>query len=152
LSTGATQLVGAGSDQGVSAITNIGFNLYFNASIFTQFSVSANGILQLGSTAVSGSTYVASGGTTTAPKFSAISSDAITASLADGGGVFSKVVGTGTNRCLVLQWVSYLYWGNTASPATFQIRLYETTGVVEYVYGTMPVGATAYVSNYTTGF
>ena len=110
MSTGTTQLVLAGSDQGVSAVTNIGFNYYFYGNLFSQFSVSANGILQLGSSAVSGSTYVASGGSTTSPKFSAIGSDAITASQLDGGGVVSKVVGTAPNRCLVVQWVSYLYW------------------------------------------
>ena len=152
MSTGSALLVAAGSDQGVSAITNIGFNYYFFGNVFSQFSVSANGILQLGPTAVSGSTYVTSGGTTAAPKFSAIGSDAITASTGDGGGITSKVVGTSPNRCLVVQWVSYLYWLNTASPATFQVRLYETSGVVEYVYGSMPVGASAYSSNYSSGF
>ncbi|MGV1010830.1 MAG: T9SS type A sorting domain-containing protein [Flavobacterium sp.] len=152
MSTGSVSLVPAGSDQGVSAVTNIGFNYYFYGNVFSQFSVSANGILQLGPTAVSGSTYVASDGTIAAPKFSAIGSDAITASSGDAGGITSKVVGTSPNRCLVVQWVSYLYWLNTASPATFQVRLYETSGVVEYVYGSMPVGATSYSSNYSSGF
>jgi hypothetical protein len=152
MSTGTTQLIGAASDSGASSVTNIGFNYYFYGNPFTQFSVSANGMLQLGSTAVSGTTYVASGGSTTAPKFSPIASDAITASTTDGGGVFSKVVGSAPNRCLVVQWVEYLYYGNTTSPATFQMRLYETTGVIEYVYGAMPVGATAYSSGYSIGF
>ncbi|WP_339835877.1 hypothetical protein, partial [uncultured Flavobacterium sp.] len=152
MSTGATALVAAASDQGVSPITNIGFNYIFYGANFTQFSVSANGVMQLGGTAVSGSTYVTSGGSVTLPKLSAISSDAITASAADGGGVTSKLVGTAPNRCLVVQWVSYLYWLNTASPATFQVRLYETTGVVEYVYGAMPVGSSTYSSGFTTGF
>ena len=151
MGTGATQLVAAASDQGASAITNLGFNYYFYGSAFSQFSVSANGIMQLGSTAVSTLTYVASGGASSAPKFSAIGSDAMTASATDGGGVFTKLVGTAPNRCLVVQWVSYLYWTNTTSPATFQVRLYETSGQVEYVYGAMPVGATAYTSNYSTG-
>ncbi|RYE10633.1 MAG: hypothetical protein EOP51_33065, partial [Sphingobacteriales bacterium] len=152
MSSGTTALVAAASDQGVSAVTNIGFNFCYMGSVYTQFTVSANGVMQLGSSAVSGSTYVASGGTATAPKFGAITSDAITASAADGGGVTSKLIGTAPNRCLVIQWVSYLYWLNSAAPATFQIRLYETSGVVEYVYGSMPVGATAYSSGYTTGF
>jgi hypothetical protein len=152
LTAGATALVAAASDQGVSAVTNIGFNYIFNGVLFTQFTASANGVMQLGGTAVSGSTYVTSGGTVALPKLSAISSDAITASVADGGGITSKLIGTAPNRCLVVQWVSYLYWLNTASPATFQVRLYETTGVVEYVYGAMPVGSGIYSSGYTTGF
>jgi hypothetical protein len=151
MTTGATQLVVAASDQGVSTVTNIGFNYLFYGSNFSQFTVSANGILQLGSTVVSSSTYVASGGTTTLPKFSAIGSDGATASALDGGGVFSKMVGTAPNRCLVVQWVCYLWYNNTAAPATFQVRLYETSGLVEYVYGSMPVGA-ATSSNYSIGF
>lgn len=152
MSTGTTQLVAAASDQGVSSLTNIGFNFLFFGSPFTQFSASANGILQLGSTLVSSTTYVASGGTTTSPKFSPLSADAITASVADGGGVFSKVIGTSSNRCLVIQWVIYSYYTNTSLPATFQVRLYESSGIIEYVYGSMPVGSTAYSSNYSTGF
>ena len=151
LSAGTTPLVAAASDQGVSTLTPIGFNFVFYGSTFSQFSVSANGILQLGSTLVSGSTYVASGGTTTAPKFSAMGSDGQTASIANGGGVVSKVVGTGSNRCLVIQWVTHLWYQNTTNPATFQIRLYETTGVIEYVYGEMNTGA-AIASAYSVGF
>ncbi|HNP54631.1 MAG TPA: fibronectin type III domain-containing protein, partial [Ferruginibacter sp.] len=66
--------------------------------------------------------------------------------------VTMKTVGTAPNRTLVIQWVDYVYWGNTSPAATWQIRLYETTGVIEYVYGSMQVGATTYISNYTTGF
>jgi hypothetical protein len=121
-------------------------------STYTQFSASSNGNMSLGSTAISSTTYSGTGGTTTSPKLAPISSDAITASIADGGGVTSKLIGTAPNRCLVIQWVEYLYWGNTSSPATFQVRLYETTGAVEYVYGAMPVGATAYSTGYQTGF
>ena len=152
LSTGTTPLVSFGSDQGVSALTNIGFNFNLFGNSFSQFSVSANGIMQLGPTVVSGSTYVPSGGSVAAPKFSAIGSDAITALQSDGGGIISKIVGTAPNRCLVVQWVSYLYWLNSTAPATFQVRLYESTGVVEYVYGQMPIGAATYASNFTTGF
>jgi hypothetical protein len=151
MSVGATSLVATGVDSGASAVTNIGFNFTFMSTIYSQFSASSNGVMQLGSTAVSTTTTTSSGGTTAAPKFSALGSDAITASLADGGGVTSKVVGTAPNRCLIVQWVSYSYWSNTASPATFQVRLYETSGVVEYVYGAMPVGAGAAFS-YATGF
>jgi hypothetical protein len=66
--------------------------------------------------------------------------------------VISKVVGTAPNRCLVVQWKIYSYWLNSASVATYQVRLYETTGVVEYAYGAMPVGASAYSSGYSIGF
>src|SRR5476651_2445373 len=48
-----TQLVGAGNDDLSSAVTNIGFTFIFNATSYTQFSVSSNGVIELGGTAVS---------------------------------------------------------------------------------------------------
>lgn len=67
MTTGTNQLVAASSDQGVSAVTNIGFDFYLMGAKFTQFSTSANGVLKLGSSAVTSTTYVTSGGTTSAP-------------------------------------------------------------------------------------
>jgi hypothetical protein len=59
-----------------------------------------------------------------------------------GRNIRSTVVGTAPNRCLVIEW-RLLGQNNsiaTASPDfTFQMRLYETTGVIEYVYGNMVV-------------
>ena len=150
MTTGTTALIAAATDSGVSLLTNIGFNFTLMGSSYNQFSVSSNGLMQLGSTLVSGTNYVGSGGSATIPKLAPLACDAITASTLDGGGVTSKVVGTAPNRTLVIQWVEYLFWQNTSLPATFQARLYETTGVVEYVYGSMPVGAIG--STGSTGF
>jgi len=150
MTTGTTPLVGASSDQGVSPLTNIGFNFILMGTPFTQFSVSANGVMQLGTTLVGSTTYVASGGSATSPRIAAIAADMATTAT---GSVTGKVVGTAPNRCLVIQFTDIaLYWGNTTADGTFQVRLYETTGVIEFVYGKMIVGATTYSSNYTTGF
>ena len=149
---GATQLVADNSDQGTSGVVSIGFPFIFMGNQYTQFSASANNILQLGSTAVSTSTYVASGGAATAPKFSALSSDSRTALAANGGGVFSRVVGSAPNRCLVIQWITNSYWSGNTAVDTFQVRLYETSGIVEYVYGSMPAGEAVYSTGYQTGF
>ena len=150
---GATQLVAAATDNSTSAVSNIGFPFVFMGGVYTQFSVSSNGVLQLGASGVSGSTYVASGGTSTAPKFSPLSSDGRTASTTDGGGVYFRTVGSSPNRCMIAQWVVYSYWSSTnVSVDTFQMRLYESTGVVEYVYGSMPTGAAVYSTGYQTGF
>jgi hypothetical protein len=138
MSTGTTQLHGAGADENASAVTNIGFNFVFMGNSYTQFSASSNGLLSLGSTQVASNVYLASGGSTTTPRIAAIASDAITASAADGGGVTSKLIGTAPNRCLVVQWVEYLWYQSTAL-ATFQVRLYETTGILPYTNSTIPV-------------
>jgi len=53
MSSGTTQLVAAGQDDTASAVTNIGFDYWYDSVRLTQFSVNANGLMRLGSTAVS---------------------------------------------------------------------------------------------------
>ena len=94
MTTGTTALVAAAQDSYASAVTNIGFNFIFMGSTYTQFTASSNGVMQLGTTVVSTTTYVGSSGTLTAPKLAPLACDAITASTGDGGGVTSKLIGT----------------------------------------------------------
>ena len=47
-----TELIAAGKDDAVSAVTDIGFTFYYDGVAYTQFSVNSNGILRLGSTLV----------------------------------------------------------------------------------------------------
>lgn len=141
MSTGTTQLVAPSIDQGASVVSPIGFTYYLMGNYFTQFSASSNGLLQLGGTAVSSGNYVASGGTSSLPKLSAFAGDLQTGSL---GKVHYKVVGTAPNRCLVVEYLNMnLYYssGIFSNDATYQIRLYESSGVIEYVYGTMTVSS-----------
>ncbi len=61
---------------------------------------------------------------------------------ATGRNIRSAVVGSAPNRCLVIEWRllgQNASIANTNPDFTFQMRLYETTGVIEYVYGTMVV-------------
>ena len=151
MTTGTTGLVTTtSSDQGVSSVTNIGFDFYLMGNRYTQFSVSANGIVQLGSTLVSGSTYVASGGTTTSPKISAFAADLGTGTT---GSILSKVVGTGPSRCLVIEFknMTLLWTSAYTNDGTFQVRLYESTGVIEFVYGAMSITSTGSATDATVG-
>jgi trimeric autotransporter adhesin len=137
MSTGTTQLVAADLDNGSSVVTNIGFTFTLYGSDFTQFSASSNGLVQLGGTAVSSSAYVASGGSINSPRIGALVADLRTGSA---GKVHYKVVGTAPNRCLVVEFLnmSITYVTSPGSnDGTYQVRLYESTGVIEYVYGSM---------------
>ena len=137
MSTGTTQLVAADLDDSSSAATNIGFNFVMFGNNFSQFTASSNGVIQLGSAALSTTTYVLSGGTTTTPRIGAFAADLRTGS---SGKVHYKLVGTAPNRCLVVEFLN-MSLTFVASPGsndgTYQVRLYESTGVIEYVYGTM---------------
>jgi len=138
MTTGTTQLVAAGLDATASLATNIGFDFYFMGSKFSQFSVQEDGIMQLGGTVVSTNIYVLSGGTLTAPRLSAFNQDMRTGTTT--GKIHYKLVGTTPNRCLVLEFSDMQIFytaGAAAGTSKWQMRLYETTGVIEYVYGTM---------------
>jgi len=148
LSTGATQLLGAGLDDNSSTVTNIGFTFVFMGVPYTQFSVSSNGLLRLGSTVVGNTTYaIAQAGQ---PLISPFGDDLQTHST---GEVHYKLLGTGPNQRLVVEWsnmrINYI---STTADATYQLILYEGTGVIDFVYGAMAVGAGGATGPYYIGF
>ncbi|HET6991762.1 MAG TPA: hypothetical protein VFJ43_10580, partial [Bacteroidia bacterium] len=51
-------------------------------------------------------------------------------------------VGAAPNRQLVVQWTNWGFFSSALNEASFQIRLYETTNLVQVVYGNCP-GTTA---------
>src|SRR5687767_12462982 len=71
MSTGTTQLVGPSLDDTVSAVTNIGFDFWYDGVRHAQFSVNPNGLARLGATVI-GTTFDNSasglGTTVNAPK------------------------------------------------------------------------------------
>lgn len=145
MSSGTTLLVGSGLDDTASAVTNIGFDFWYDGVRHAQFSVNANGLARLGATAV-GTTFdnSASGlnSATNAPKIAPYFEDLCTGST---GGVRSKVVGTAPNRKLVVEWFGMQIsrgTGCVAAPANgvFQMWLFEsaaasTPGRIQFVYG-----------------
>ncbi|SEJ38963.1 hypothetical protein SAMN05660918_0200, partial [Flavobacterium terrigena] len=138
MSSGTTQLVGPGLDAAASAVTNIGFNFVFMGSNFTQYSVNEDGQLKLGSIVVGTNSYGLTGGTATAPLLSASNADFRTGTTT--GKIHYKLVGTAPNRTLVVEFknIQVFYTSPAAAGnSTWQIRLYETSGIIEYVYGTV---------------
>ena len=138
MTTGTTTLIGAGLDASQSAVTTFGFDFWFMGTKFTQVSVNDDGQLRLGATPVGLNSYTINTGTLAAPKLSAFNADLRTGTTT--GKVHYKLVGTGSNRCLVVEFKDMqLFYNATAAAgaATWQMRLYETTGIIEFVYGAM---------------
>jgi hypothetical protein len=134
--TGSAQLVGAAADDTASTVTNLPFDFYFLGTRYTQFSASSNGYIRLGSTAVSTTQYTL--GTANVPLIAALGSDLFTA--ASVGKVHYKTTGSAPNRVLTVEFLNetIIYDGAGAtSDGTYQVRLYETSGVIEFVYGSM---------------
>lgn len=134
MSSGTTQLVAPGADDAASAVVPIGFDFYLLGTRYTQFSASSNGFLRLGGTAVTGTTYAL--GAVGAPLIASLGSDLV---VSPTGRVHYKVEGSAPNRVLVVEFLNMhiIYSTTPTADGTSQIRLYESTGVVELVYGSM---------------
>ncbi|HEY6118668.1 MAG TPA: fibronectin type III domain-containing protein [Pyrinomonadaceae bacterium] len=137
MSSGTTQLVAANLDDTASGVNNIGFEFWFDGVRFTQFSCNANGLCRLGNAGISisfdNSTEFNS--TTNAPKIAPYFDDLWTGT---NGKVHFKVIGSAPNRKLIVEWLNEQIprvGGGNAGAGTFQMWLFETTGVIEFVYG-----------------
>jgi len=135
MASGTTQLIGASTDQGTAVATNIGFSFSFAGTGYTQFSTCANGIMRLGSTAITTTTYNLGGS-----GLALIAPFAGDLETSNTGKVHYKLVGSSPNRTLVIEYLNMGidYTGNyTSADGTYQVRLYETTNIIEFVYGPM---------------
>jgi hypothetical protein len=129
--TGGTQAVGNNDDGGSSGNINIGFDFYYMGVRHTKFGVSAEGLMNLGT-----STTFSSNNNLdfpqTAPKIAPLWDDLKTGA---NGSVSYVVTGTHPNKVLTAQWHKMRWNWNAGSDAiSFQVKLYETTGVIEYIY------------------
>ncbi|MCX6319656.1 MAG: hypothetical protein NTW29_20425 [Bacteroidetes bacterium] len=151
MSTGTTQVSGPSVDQGVNATAiAIGFDFWLMGNRYSQFNVTTNGLVSLSSTGTSAGsgTYVVSGGTVTTPIISAFAADLGTGTA---GKTHYKIVGTAPNRCLVIEFnnMNLLWTSSFTNDGTYQVRLYESSGVIEFVYGTMSITSTGSASDAT---
>ena len=146
MSTGTTQLIAPGNDTAASAsLSSIGFNFYGMGTFFNNFSVNADGAMALGNTIV-GTSGTTNGGSATTMFIAPFGGDQVT-NAASNGKVHYKVVGTAPNRTLVVEWLNMeLNYSSSTGDGTYQVRLYETTGVVEFVYGSMNIVSTFFTS------
>lgn len=125
--TGGTT-AGVIGDDALGPLKNIGFTFNYDGVAYTQFRASTNGFLSLGSSNTSGSNGISShpailfanndGRTNTAPTM--------------------VLSGIAPNRILTIEFSNHnLYWSGTATNPQLdvQVKLYETSDVIEIVYG-----------------
>jgi hypothetical protein len=122
---------------------DIGFDFYFMGTRYFQLTPATRGVIGLGPLAPSVGTVnlnqiAASNAPLLAPFWN---NNAF--SPATGPNLRSTVVGTAPNRCFVFEWrlISTNSGYFTGGDLVFQTRLYETSGIVEYVYGNMALTA-----------
>ncbi len=140
MSSGTTQLIAADQDDVASAVTLIGFDFYFMGVRQDRFSVNSNGSLRFGATTI---------GTTLYDPLAQAGQSLITAYGADqrthagNGKVHFKVTGAAPNRVLTVEWLNMQADFNAGGTAdlTYQVRLAETAGTIQFTYGAMAMSA-----------
>ncbi len=124
----------------------IGFTFTFNSIPFDVFGINNNGWICFGQSSVtptpvnmqSSSGYTGLSATSTAPanlqhRVAALARDL----QGNGGSLRVETIGSAPNRTCVIQWANYRVFAGT-DIFNFQIRLIETTNIVQVVYGPWP--------------
>jgi subtilisin-like proprotein convertase family protein len=127
-------------DDETSSVINIGFTFNYNGNDYTQFSINNNGYIGLG-----GSTLVL----TYSPISSSTGSNNVISVFGrdlqaqSGSSLQYLVSGSAPNRVLTVQWKGYRRWNATGNNYNFQIKLFETSNIVQFVYGTCTANSTS---------
>jgi len=127
-----TTIVPAGTDDGISASTPIGFNFVYGCNTFTNFIASSNGWMSF-NTGIFSSNLANDLNTSFDRPIIAPLWDDLQCSAA--GNVNYKLTGATPNRILTVEWKN-MEWNYTAGAAviSFQVKLYETTNQIDFVY------------------
>ncbi len=139
MATGTTTVVGAGLTNYGSSTFATGLDFWFmngsTASRMTSFTAATNG--SIGLNALVSATAAVPTTVKTLGAFNAgIGGNDMGTHTT--GKVHYKVFGTAPNRVCVIEFLNMsIPRSSGTADATFQVRVYETTGVIEYVYGKM---------------
>ncbi|MBW3131017.1 T9SS-dependent choice-of-anchor J family protein [Hymenobacter profundi] len=157
LGSAGTAIATANTDDANSAAQNIGFSFRYNAQNFTQFVLNTNGYLRLGSAAPSTAYFFSDPDKITGGPLNSTNAADVNLLLPFNEDLTAgtspteyrtATTGAAPNRVCTIQWknVSDKARGTKASQYTnfsFQVKLYETSNTIEFVYGPATSGPTA---------
>jgi len=136
------------STYNISAASLSGFTFRFAGSNYTAFTVSTNGFIGFGSSLMGSTQYAPLSTSTGGNLFAAAMAGDLAGNTANSK-VSWLLSGTSPNRVLTVEWFDVKRVSNTSS-LSFQIKLYETSNVIEFVYGAYTYSSTT-VTNYQVG-
>ena len=122
----------AASDDERFANNPIGFTFKYNGTDYTAFSVDTNGAIVMGPT-IANYNYTEISGSTNAQVICAMNADL---GILTGGELSYLTTGDSPNKVCTIQWKGFKRFSATSSNLNFQIKLYETSNKIEFVYGT----------------
>ncbi|MFD2719066.1 beta strand repeat-containing protein [Hymenobacter monticola] len=142
--SGGTVATASSTDDGVTAVLPIGFTFIYNGVAYTSFSASTNGFLGLGGAVSSNATNNLSTGTGVRPFIAPLWDDLQLTTTSD---ISYATTGTAGSRVLTVEWINEKWnYQATAAVVSFQAKLYEADGRIEFVYrpeaGTYNAGST----------
>lgn len=139
--SGGTTIFSGSWDDNVSSGRSIGFTFRYCGTDYTTFNINANGWINFGSSP--SSSYTPLSARTNA--IAVMGGDLYRRSTS-GSGVVSEVSGSSPNRVLTIEWFNVCRYSNASTgPMNFQIKLYETSNKIEFVYGTYaPTSSSTY--------
>ncbi|MBS1565316.1 MAG: hypothetical protein JST39_13060, partial [Bacteroidetes bacterium] len=127
-----TSLISNNVDDAISGATSIGFNFTYNCNSYSQFMVSSNGWMVLGSGMTSSLPNNNLTTKTQGPILAPLWDDMQTS---NSGKVDYQLAGSAGSRVLTIEWLNMKWDKNAAGPVmSYQVKLYEATGVVEFWY------------------
>jgi hypothetical protein len=130
--SGGTTIIAANTDDGSSGAVNIGFSFTYGCNTYTQFVASSNGWISLGNNTAQA--YYNNDLTTTGqgPILAPLWDDLKTSST---GKVNYVLSGTAPNRVLTIEWLNMLWDLGAGGPViSFQVKLYETSNLIDFTY------------------
>ncbi|MBF9142772.1 beta strand repeat-containing protein [Hymenobacter properus] len=151
--SGGTVATASSTDDGVTAVQPIGFTFIYNGLAYTTFSASTNGFLGLGGQVTSNAGNNLSTGTGVRPFIAPLWDDLQLTTASD---ISYATTGTAGSRVLTVEWLNEKWnYQATAAVVSFQAKLYEADGHIEFVYrseaGTYNAGSTGGASVGITG-
>jgi Secretion system C-terminal sorting domain len=140
--TNSIKIIDANMDDVSSLVIKIGFDFYFMGERYVQLSANSNGAIRLGGIAISATEYA--GSATAFPQSNNCIIAPFLANLATSasGQVHYVLTGTAPNRKFTVEFMNMKFRNTSTSPTgSFQVSLYETTGVISFDYfSTLAVG------------
>jgi hypothetical protein len=143
----AVQPTAGWGDDTAAPIAALPFPVAFMGAMATHYSVSSNGFMQLwpsssGSPATdfSNAPLVGSGPASMIAPFW----DDLTPITGGGTGVRVATVGVGIDRRFVIGWNNWAAVGASGTNLTFQVKLFESTGAIEFHYCALDFGTTSH--------
>ncbi len=114
------------------------FTFTFDGVDYTQFSINCNGFIAMGPTVTNSYTPISTG--TSNNVIAALGGDQQTNAV--DSEIRHETLGVAPDRVHVIQWKNFRHYNATGDLYNYQIRLYETSNVVEIAYGTFAQNTT----------